>query len=120
MRDMVRRDILPAVCRFMDDIARTAIDKRMVSKNIPCATEERLLERISTLCDGLYERLERLEKAIDEAVSFHGELLEYARYCHDRLIVDMERIRTLADELETLTGSAYWPYPTYAQLLYSV
>ena len=32
----------------------------------------------------------------------------------------MKRLRTLDDELETLTGKTYWPYPTYSQMLFSV
>ena len=120
MRDMARRDIIPAVCRYMDDIARTAMDKRAVSQSLPCTTEQRLLEHLSGLCDQLYERLEWLDKAIDQADAFEGDLLERARYCHDGLLAEMERIRSLVDGLETSTGSGYWPYPTYAQLLYSV
>ena len=26
----------------------------------------------------------------------------------------------LADELETLTGSEYWPFPTYGELMFGV
>ena len=36
------------------------------------------------------------------------------------IIPDMEEVRALADEMETLTSSDYWPYPTYFDILYSV
>lgn len=120
MRDMVRRDILPAVCRYMDAVANTAIHKRQVCKTMPCKTEELLLERLSALSDQLYEQLEWLEKSIDQASGFNGELIERARFSRDGLIQNMNALRSLADELEALTGAEYWPYPSYSELLYSV
>ena len=47
-------------------------------------------------------------------------MIALAEFCRDELIVDMDQIRVLADELETITGSEYWPDPSYAQMLYSV
>ena len=32
----------------------------------------------------------------------------------------MERLRAAVDELETITDSRYWPYPSYTDLLFSV
>ena len=120
MRDMIRRDILPAVCRYMDALSSTVVHKRQVLKSLPCAMEERLLDKLSGLCDALYEKLELLDLDIDRADGYRGELIALAEFCRDELIVDMDQIRVLADELETITGSEYWPYPSYAQMLYSV
>ena len=36
------------------------------------------------------------------------------------IIPDMEEVRALVDEMETLTSSDYWQYPTYFDILYSV
>ena len=32
----------------------------------------------------------------------------------------MKYVRAIADHLETLTASDFWPYPTYCDLLFSV
>jgi len=32
----------------------------------------------------------------------------------------MAKIRTYADELEKIVAKEYWPYPTYADLLFGV
>ena len=32
----------------------------------------------------------------------------------------MQTVRAIADQLETLTASDFWPYPTYCDLLFSV
>ena len=36
-----------------------------------------------------------------------------------RIRADMEKVRMHADALECITDEAYWPFPAYAQLLFS-
>jgi len=32
----------------------------------------------------------------------------------------MNEVRLVADELESLVGAKYWPYPSYSEILFSV
>jgi hypothetical protein len=32
----------------------------------------------------------------------------------------MNELRAVSDEMETITSSDYWPYPTYDELLFGV
>ena len=41
-----------------------------------------------------------------------------AEYYHDVVIPAMNDMRHEADILESITDKAYWPYPTYSDLLY--
>lgn len=41
-------------------------------------------------------------------------------YCHDVILPIMARAGPAADRLETLTDARCWPFPTYADLLFSV
>ena len=36
------------------------------------------------------------------------------------IVPDMEAVRSLADAMEKLCSSDYWPYPTYTDLMYSI
>ena len=36
------------------------------------------------------------------------------------VIPDMDKLRNCVDEMETLTSSDYWPYPSYFDILYGV
>ena len=45
---------------------------------------------------------------------------EQMNYHHDIIVERMAVLRTVIDELETLTAAEYWPYPTYSDLLFSV
>lgn len=45
---------------------------------------------------------------------------EQAFYYHDKVIKAMSALRKPADELEKLVDKEYWPFPTYADLLFEV
>ena len=43
-----------------------------------------------------------------------------AKYYGTVILEDMKETRQDADELETLVGEEYWPFPTYGELLFGV
>ena len=45
---------------------------------------------------------------------------EQAFYYHDVVMAVMNDLRRPADELEKLVDMEYWPFPTYADLLFEV
>ena len=45
---------------------------------------------------------------------------ELAKFYHDTVLSQMNEVRAIADELETIVGKGYWPFPTYTDLLFSV
>ena len=119
MIDMIKKDILPAVCSYMKDISKEALNKKQLNAEICCELEETLLKKLSALSAELYRKMEVLEKAITEQPAF-GDLLEEAKYYRNTVFASMEDTRTTADEIESLVGEKYWPYPTYGALLFSV
>ena len=119
MLDMVNKDIFPAVCRYMDALSATVLHKAGVSSVISSKAEEARLKKLSALCDQLYQANEALGEAMRK-VPCGCDVKAQADYYKDTVIDLMQRLRTPADELETLTGKTYWPYPTYSQMLFSV
>ena len=119
MVDMIKKDILPAVCAYMKDLSQTACNKRQLSETIPCYLEETLLTRLSHLSSELYKENEKLEQQIGKAANVQG-IKESGRYYRDVIFAQMEATRAIADEIESLVGEGYWPYPTYGTLLFSV
>jgi len=77
-----------------------------------------LLDSLDKRINFLKNCCEKLE--LDIANVPGGCLKEKARYYRYTVVETMERIRAAADELETITGSDYWPYPSYADILFSV
>ena len=45
---------------------------------------------------------------------------EQAFYYREEIVTAMEKLRKPADELEKIVGKEYWPFPTYADLIFEV
>ena len=48
------------------------------------------------------------------------ESLALAQFYSKSVFTAMQELRAVADEIETLVGEKFWPYPTYGQLLFNV
>ncbi|MBE6972127.1 MAG: glutamine synthetase type III [Ruminococcaceae bacterium] len=116
--DMVLRHILPAVIKYSDDLAATLLRKRETYV-ASSATEESLLRHISALTDQLYQLCEDLKTALVKAPAVDGGI-ESARYFRDQIFALQNQICHIVSELESCTGAEHWPFPTYAEILFSV
>jgi len=65
----------------------------------------------------MYKKLNILEENNKNAHSTKS-VQELATYYHDSVLSAMNDLRATADEIETLVGEKYWPYPTYGALLF--
>ena len=115
--DMVKRDILPAVSAYTDALSSSILGKRAVSKDIPCIADTELLKKLSSLSDGLYGKCADLEKAL---IKVPEDTQKAALYYHDKVFALMQEMRAITDEMETMTASEYWPYPTYGEMLFNI
>ncbi len=119
MLEMVRKEIIPAVCTYMKDLSDTAVSKKTLSADINCELEKSIVSRLSSLSAALFKTSERLEENLI-CVKYQDTLKAQAEYYCDVVLPAMQELRTAADEIEALAGEKYWPYPTYGQLLFSV
>ncbi|MDE7082389.1 MAG: glutamine synthetase III [Clostridia bacterium] len=118
MVEMAKRDIIPAVSDFIAELCQNVAAKQAVCDKIPFETEKNIIARLSELNDKTSAAVAKLEsdlKAVDKS-----KVIEASQAMAHTVIPDMEEIRKTVDEMETLTSSDYWPYPTYFDLLYSV
>ncbi len=118
MIEMAKRDIIPAVSDFIAVLCQNVASKQAVSEKVPCNAEIKLIDKLSSLNDRASAAVEKLE---NDLKSVNKRDVQAASQTMAHLIIpDMEEVRALADEMETLTSADYWPYPTYFDLLYSV
>ena len=117
LRDMVLRGILPAVNRYTADLTQAILHKRELV--VPCRVEEDLLQKLSALTGSLYDTMAAINEAMDKAPDAEGGI-DAARYYREEIVRRMEEARQSIDQLESLTAAKYWPYPTYADILFSV
>ena len=119
MVDMARKEILPAVEDYVSDLAAAAAKKKTVDAGLPCGYETKQLRRLSALVDTIDGRVDALEEKLVKLDTLH-DLAEEAAFIRDVLIPGMGELRAAADEAETRTAAAYWPFPTYGDLLFGV
>ncbi len=120
LSSMVRHKVIPAVSRYLADLANAVNAKRGVLKDLPCKAETELLQKLSTLLDDAYTRTEALDNALNAPQTTSCNVLTVASYYRDTIIPAMDDIRTVIDRLEENVAADYWPYPTYAQLMFQV
>ncbi len=118
MIEMAKRDIIPAVSGFIAELCRNVSSKLSVCDKIPYATEKELISRLSELNDGATVAVHKLENDL-AAVDMKNVHTSSQAMAHV-IIPDMEAVRAIVDEMETLTSADYWPYPTYFDILYGV
>ncbi len=116
---MAQREILPAVMRYAAEMARQANAIKQVSPALTTGAQEKLLTRLTLGCAQLSERIEALQSAIVNE-NRSADALTQATYQHDVVIPAMNAVRVVADEMENITDRTYWPFPTYAELLFNV
>ena len=114
MMDMIRRQILPAVSNY----ASVLCDRIQKLKAVGWVTEyETDTSRdIALLTDKLMKQSIRLGHDMDQVPA---DSMEAMHFYHDTILPDMAACRESADSLELLMDKEYWPFPTYAELLFS-
>ena len=119
MVDMAKCDIAPAVIKYSAAVAEGAVHKKMLDKDIPCGYETALVKKLSALADQITVKTEQLENAV---LSLHNteNVIEESEKIRDEILVKMSELRIACDEAETITAKSYWPYPCYADILFSV
>ena len=117
MIEMARQDIYPAVNGYLAELCGSIEEKRAVSAKLPVGEDMKLAEKLATMNDAMMAAVAKLERDLSEMPE--GEQPASQKMAHV-VLPDMEQVRSLADGMEKLCSSDYWPYPTYTDILYSV
>ncbi|MBR3266659.1 MAG: glutamine synthetase III [Bacilli bacterium] len=118
MLNMAKKDIMPAVIEYSGMIAKDLKLKKDVALGFATDYEVALLKDVSSLSNGLYLATNELDNALTKASK--KDPYELALYHHDVVLADMVKLRDVADKLEVIVGTEYWPMPDYGKLLFSV
>lgn len=118
MLEMVKQDILPAVSDYVAELCANVAAKQSVCENIPFATEKKIIEKLAAYNDQASSLAESLEEELAK-IDMNDIKSSSLAYAH-KVVPLMEKIRGVVDEMEKITSSDYWPYPSYCDLLYSV
>jgi len=116
---MIRKEIIPAVIEYIKDISTVAANKAVIGTSMDNSFEQKLIGKLSDLMTDLYNKCDILDEEEQNATKCTSHF-EKAELFKDRVIPAMNACRKTADELETIVGKKYWPFPTYSDLLFRV
>jgi glutamine synthetase len=116
MLEMTRKDILPGAAAYQNLLAQLICNKKAAG-GYWATTESIILKRLSELSLFAWETVNELENDLQ---TIHTEPLERARFTRYTVFTNMNALRKAVDEMETLTGRDYWPFPSYGGILNSV
>ena len=121
MVDMAKREIVPAVSSYLGKLSTDANQmRRFLGGGVDTTVEESLVSTLSALNATCFARTVQLERALERFHSMKGDIRSRASFARDTLIPAMDALRETADEMEPMTSKDFWPFPTYADLLFSV
>ena len=116
---MARKDIMPAAVQYMHDLVET----QKAKADIGIATEQDaeliLAKKLSALIRELHENTEALDAAVAEVRALEDGVTQAPAY-KNTVLPRMDALRKTADTIQSMTGSKYWPYPTYDDLMFGV
>ena len=117
MLEMARQDIYPAVNGYIAELCSVIASKQTISSKISCEADITLAEKLSTMNEAMANAMKKLETDLSEMPAAIGPASQKMAHV---VVPDMEAVRALADSMEKLTSSDYWPYPSYTDMLYSI
>jgi glutamine synthetase len=118
--EMANRRILPAVMRQVREVASTVSSLKMAGVEPANTAPVPMLAEFNEGLTALKDATNALQKASDSADGMHGDLVKQAKFYRDQVIPKMQALRDASDALEEKVDVTFWPFPTYADLLFKV
>lgn len=118
LMEMINREIIPAITAYSDMLCTAILNKNSIG-GINSSVEKEILVRLSAANREIYELINQLKMAVATA-EMTTDICEKSKYYHDVILKIMIDIRKYADSAESVVPSEYWPYPSYADLLFSI
>lgn len=115
MLSITRRQILPACVEYSSRLGCAIGNITAVGSS--AEAQKTMLDRACHLINSLNASADTLEKVLEKADDI-ADLTEKAEYFQNDVISEMNDLRKVADELETIVDAEIWPLPTYAEMLF--
>ena len=117
MVDIANKQLVPAVIQYVGMLAETVNATKAAGVESVVASD--LLKRVSGLLTAMQDARVNLS-SIEKIGSVMERGKEQAFYYREKVVPAMDTLRHAADELERIVDKDYWPFPTYADLLFEV
>ena len=117
--EMAMRGVLPAVARYSGDLAKGMAHKQEAQFSDLCRIEKYLIQELGIQGGQLLDVCQSLSQALENAPAADSGI-DAARYYRNEIVTRTQKAGELIGQLESLVDAKAWPYPTYADILFSV
>ncbi len=117
--EMAMRGILPTVARYSGDLAKGMAHKQEAQFSDLCRIEKYLIQELGIQGGQLLDVCQSLSQALENAPAADSGI-DAARYYRSEIVTRTQKAGELIGQLESLVDAKAWPYPTYADILFSV
>ena len=117
MIQLARKQLLPATLEYIHSLCNAIAVKNQIG--ISAVVENRTVRKLNDLSEAFYESIENLEQLVNDACEIK-EVLPQARFFREKVLSEMERMRTTSDTIERIMPSEKWPIPDYSAMIYNV
>jgi len=115
MLEMTTRTIIPAISAYAKEMADSFSARQQI---MPGGERQKAhLAKLYGVIDALYEKSADLAELLREAEKM-GAGQKAAVFYKDFVCRAMDEVRKAADEGEQETAAKWWPFPTYADMLF--
>lgn len=114
---MARRTYLPAISKYMKDLAETITSVKAAVPSSDMDEHEKLLSHLVKGVNSIAACVRTLITEHDAAEAIEDRQ-EQANAYANRVIPAMDALRSEVDALECIVENDYWPVPTYNDILF--
>ena len=115
---MINNQIYPSCIHYLKEISKTSINLKSIGIENKVIFED--VEYLSKLLTKMKKEADKLEKLVKKAELEKQDILRQAYIFKDEVLVSMNKLRKITDEVEKNMDLAYWPIPTYTELLFGI
>ncbi len=113
---IARTMLLPAAQRTQLTVAQSVAAAKAAGMKVPA--QQKRLKEMCALVDAFIGAIDDLKAEFEHAESHDGSPDKHAKTYRDKVVPAMNRLRTHADQLETMVDDADWPLPKYREILF--
>ncbi len=119
MLDMAGKQIMPVVIRYTSRLADSINWVGQACPEADVSVQKELLVEASAALVAMRKAMGELRTLTEEAYAIE-DIMQRARFCHDRVVPAMDALRAPADRLEMMVDKELWPFPSYGDLIFEV
>ncbi len=113
---IARTMLLPAAQRTQLTVAQSVAAAKAAGMKVK--SQEKRLKEMCGLIDALVDAIDGLQAEFEHAEAHDGSPDKHAKTYRDKVVPAMGKLRTVADQLETMVDDAEWPLPKYREILF--